>query len=475
MEPTVTPLHERKQALAKEPVTFEEHYLRYPEDQDEISLIDLWLILARHKRMMAVIAAATTVAGVAMALWSPANYEYLTSIQIGQTIRSTDKGAQVQPLETPETVLAELENGYIPRAINEYRNAHSADGRRYTITASVPKDSDLIVLKSTGSADEQSIYGGLHRAVVASVTAGQDQQLSNTRKALNVELQRARIRLQQLQDPSAMSNGEGDLYAKIGDLKSSLAQVVEPKLLRAPQLQLQSRLQEAKDDLAQLGDQGRLLKAGYRHLDDTDALLQTQIEDLQKNVTRAQSRRDQAAAGVHNGTQAMALLMLDTELQKDRTLLAGLHERREVDLPAQREKLNKQLDDNRRAEGEARRKIDEAQAQLAGLDADTARKAAYYRQQIAVLNKQLADLKVARQAQIQTAQQKIAGLQVQLERLRPTQAIATPDQTVDRVGPGRMLIVALSLVIGMLLAVFAAFGAEFLHKARVAAQQLEAG
>lgn len=473
MEPTtVKNLHDRAipANTQHQPITFDERYSTDLGQEDEISLIDLWLILVKRRVLIAAIILCAVLLGIAWAWYKPANYQYTTTIEIGKTVVTTNNGPESRLAEAPDTVLAKLTNGYIPKVLNRYVAKHGGQLNRYKVSATIPKDSNVIVLKSMGRAQDGAVYDGIHNSIVASLAADEDQELSTTRKQLNTLLNKAGIELQYLKNPSAMTNGQGDLEAKVGELKSKLAEVNDPQLRAVPISKLTSQLEASKNKLAQLKDDEKLLKLDYKHLDDTDRLLQGRIADLQAHIKASLQERSEAVQSIKGESQAMTLLMLDSELQKNRNDLASIQERRKVTLAARREKLGRDMDNNRRAQQQQSHEISDINTQLTSLNADTEQKRAYYKEQISVLEKQLADLKSSRDASIATKEQEIISLRSQLDMLKPTQAIATPEQTAEPTGPGKMTIVALAIILGILAALLSAFAAEFLHKARHAAR-----
>ena len=76
----------------------------YPED--EISLIDLWLVIVKHKKIFWMVFAAVVAVGLFAALVMPKKYSVFSTISIGKTMQND----QAVLLESPETVKAKLEN-----------------------------------------------------------------------------------------------------------------------------------------------------------------------------------------------------------------------------------------------------------------------------------------------------------------------------------------------------------------------------
>ena len=88
----------------------------YPED--EINLMDLWLILVKHKKVFWSIFSAIVILGLIVALIIPRKYSITSAISIGQTIQDD----QMVLLESPETVKAKLENALVPKILSQYED-----------------------------------------------------------------------------------------------------------------------------------------------------------------------------------------------------------------------------------------------------------------------------------------------------------------------------------------------------------------
>ncbi len=67
----------------------------------------------------------------------------------------------------------------------------------------------------------------------------------------------------------------------------------------------------------------------------------------------------------------------------------------------------------------------------------------------------------------------ISALETRLSSILETRVIVGPARSLEPVGPGRAVILALAGVLGLFLGIFAAFFAEFLAKARAAMVERE--
>jgi len=115
-----------------------------PCRDDEISLVDLALIVSRRKTLLMLITLIFIVAGIAIALIQPKQYTYSTSLEIGSQFIN----GNIQPLEGVDTLLAKLQHSYIPFILKSSKNANNKEEKEYKIQASIPKNSQIIVIES---------------------------------------------------------------------------------------------------------------------------------------------------------------------------------------------------------------------------------------------------------------------------------------------------------------------------------------
>jgi uncharacterized protein involved in exopolysaccharide biosynthesis len=129
----------------------------YYSTDDEISLIDLTMVLVRRKRMIAITTTFIIALGVIAALLTPKSYTFSTTIDIGSQII----GGTIKPFESPQTLLAKIQHVFIPQTLNEQRQTNSEDIKNFKIKASIPKNSVIIILKINGTENESDLITGL--------------------------------------------------------------------------------------------------------------------------------------------------------------------------------------------------------------------------------------------------------------------------------------------------------------------------
>ncbi|MGD8570753.1 MAG: Wzz/FepE/Etk N-terminal domain-containing protein [Gammaproteobacteria bacterium] len=277
--------------------------------EDEISLIDLWLVLVKRKNLLFAVLAVFALAGLTMALVVPKQYNYTTSIEIGSRIVRDD----VQPIERPETVLAKIQESYIPLVQHQYRKQNPEHSGNYSINARIPKGSQIIVLESKGSEQIGDIYKNLQQNVVNKVQ--QDHQ----------------------------------------------------RILEVIRKELEIKRNEAVNKLEDLKDNGNLLVSQESRLTGLAQLLKDQIKGAKNDLKLAEKNRRRAVSEATNATKAMTLLMLDNEVQQQRERLAKLEERLMVDVAEGQDRLANEIADNTRQQQTQKDKIARIEAQQANL------------------------------------------------------------------------------------------------------------
>ena len=350
--------------MTKSPPIHEQNLPAYYQE-DEINLVDLWLVLEKRKLVLVGVAVACVLAGLLYAVVVPRSYQYSTSIEIGTRL----SGTELTVMESPETVLAKVKESYIPLAQQDNLVTYPELKSVVEIDVRVPKGSQIIVLSSKGPEDE----GDIHKALQQSV---------------------------------------------VGMLKKDHGRIVD--VLRKETEILQHR---AVAKLEELRDAATLLISNEKRLGDTAKLLTKQSAEVRKDLIRAEKNQQRAIKEATDEAKAMTLLMLDSQIQRQRNRLAQLDERLQIKLIDSRDRLKKSVADNRRAQ----------------------------------VNQQ----------------DTISKLEIELANLRETRALFPPMRSPKPSGPGKTLIVLLSLVLGLILGLFAAFFAEFLSKARIQAQSVQ--
>ncbi len=126
----------------------------------------------------------------------------------------------------------------------------------------------------------------------------------------------------------------------------------------------ENKIQGEKNKLASLKDQAIILNEKLQKTAANQELIKDQIKELETQIKEAMNLQKSAAQNVKNETQAMAQLMIDSEVQQNRKWLAKLKERLFITLENDKAAIQKQLEDNRRAQELQQEHIAQAEAGL---------------------------------------------------------------------------------------------------------------
>ncbi|MDT8384414.1 MAG: Wzz/FepE/Etk N-terminal domain-containing protein [Gammaproteobacteria bacterium] len=440
-------------------------------EEDSINLVDLWLELAKHRAIIFGAIILALAAGLLVAFLLPQKYTYSTSIEIGSTLETSGSGEVVRLIDQPESVLAKIKESYIPLVQQEFHAAHPTDDSLYKIEARAPKNSLLIVLEAKGKADNRAIYLEHLQSVTDKLLEDHQRVMNIYRGRLHSQLALAQIELDEIADPSTLATKQKDLETQLNTARIKQAELSDPRMLTVPRQELENILAKEQKRFIDLQDQAVLIKARYQRQDDTDALLKQQISDLEAQIKSAFAQRQQAIGNMQNEAAAMTMLLIDNEIQQNRTRLATLQERLHIGQQNLRQELEEQIASNLREQGVQDKIIAKTRSELSRLAIGNQRAQQRQAPEIANLEEQLKKLTADNRRAIERQQQAISTLETQLQNIQPTRAITPPIQSLQPTGPGKSIIIILALIVGGLLGIFAAFFASFLNKVRLQTTQ----
>lgn len=380
---------------------------------DEIDLADLVASIWRRKWLVLAVMLVCMLLGIGYALTKATAYEYSTTIEIGTRVVD----GETQPIERPQTVVAKLEKNYVPEAIRTFEQERKNNGGRdvgLKVSAQSPENTNLVLLSSQGTEELGKYYIPLHNRVLQRLSMDHERQ---------TELQRLEIR------------------NKLLIARQELERVTDERVLRVERNELQTKISAARNELEQLKDQAELINAEIENLDVQEDLIRSRLEELSEFVKRARDRRASAQMEVSGGTDSMALMLIDNELQRDIDRRTELEERLLVALPDSRATLRNQLEENQRAQ-------------------------TLQQEAIGALEARYEKLLLDQEREVPRAEAEVAEVQAQLDSLRETQAVLPPQRSIEPVGTSPNMTIALSVILGIVFGLFVALVSIFAKSVR---------
>lgn len=175
------------------------YYVETNKD-DEISLVDLFLVLRRRKAaILLTLLACTALAVVAIFFFGSEKITYTTSIKIGGK-------PQIEPNSVALTKLREI---YIPIT----KGAISGNEALSTlkINARAPENSDLVVIETQTRDENRELVKQLHKLVAERLVADHNKQLSQNKTAIENQIERLRLTLESLKSSTYLTTLRNDV------------------------------------------------------------------------------------------------------------------------------------------------------------------------------------------------------------------------------------------------------------------------
>lgn len=450
------------------PPTYSDRYpVEYvPGYDDEISLADLFHALWRRRWVVLGVAVAVTALAAAHAFTRPPAYEYSATLQIGhqpEPDRSSER--LVAPLQTPENVIAQLENAHIPRAIRTVR-AELADGDTEPpvpgITVESPEASRTVRLNATAPEAHGPLYSEVMRRALQAVIDSHRARYKNERAGYEARLEKARLELERLRNATLFDNRLADHRDRIEAARDGLAELQGRRevLVATHEARLaeqRSKIADVERRLAELEDSRELLTFRHARLDDRRDLLQRQAQRLEGFVARASEYQLSASQANVDPGNAMSLMLLEDQAQRLRARLDNIERQLAVDLPERRESLQDELANNARQQNAARERGQELEQGLTELRAsfdqniaDNERAQRSRERELARLERELEGIRIEHRQAIATAEQDVRELEARVASLAPTRVLSSPARSLRPVGVSAKVVVALGLVLGLM-------------------------
>lgn len=379
---------------------------------DEIDLVDLWLLLARHKVLILAAMVLITLGGFGYSFMQQENYTFSTSINVGRSF--AEGGGSVVLLEPIETIQAKLTESYIPMVLGRFAAENKLGHAGVGVRVNIPKGSHLLVLESRGSLEKHDLHREVHESVLAALQEDHQQLTDDLTKSLETTLAKASLKLDELEDP---------------------------RLFSIKQNNLKEQVENAKRNLASLSERRSMISLSAKDLDKLKVMLEGEAQKVREGIEKNLLTRAQAAKETNNALSATTLLMMDSQIQQSQTRLQSIQERLELGLAAERRQLDRDLSDNQRTAEALKAEIEQLQQQQTKLTIDHENELAEHKQTI-------------------------AQLQHNISLIKNTRALALAVRSVGPVGPKKSMVVALAFVLGGMMGVFLAFAAEFRQRVR---------
>jgi LPS O-antigen subunit length determinant protein (WzzB/FepE family) len=374
--------------------------------EDEVSLVDLWRVLSKRKKLIWGITFSLIILGIVAALVIPKKYEYKSILQIGMI---KDK-----PIEDVETAKSKLQNSFLPLVLVQYHN-ENPDEPIPNFNVSVPKNSQVVMLSSKAPESQGQQYIELQNKIAALLA--KDHSVS-------------------------FEKYENEISHKLKVVELEVAALKDERLIKMDHQAIERKAKAKENTISKINDDISLTVEKIKGIDRLEKLKTKQLSKANSQISEFRQVQMQLAKGT--GTESQKILtrsMVDSEIHRLLNKEAELEQYLSVNLRQEREALHKKQDELIRTKNLQKSELENIKAELMKFDFELEQK-------------------------IEKKNLQLASLQLQLRNSQPTKMIVPPQRSAKPVGPGRKVIVALSGILGLMLGIFVAFFAEFLNKVK---------
>jgi uncharacterized protein involved in exopolysaccharide biosynthesis len=430
---------------------------QYMQPEDEISLVDLWLVIAKHKRIFWYVFTTILLLALLAALLIPKKYTLTSTIGIGLMVQDNKE----KLLESPETVKAKLDNALVPKILSQYEDK---DIRRTRFNISVPKNSDLVIIKTEVKEGEIEKFSKILSVMTDEIENNHKIILKPIRDGIKAEIIQKELELKKANDPRFYEPIKKNIESDLKEAEVELKKFEDPTLYGYKLEALNKELSNEKANLESLKDNESLLKNKISRLTDLSESIEDEISQVKQQINDTMTRRNDIAVNALSSTYDTPIIMLDNELQQYRDRLVSLEERLYIDIENEFSELLKELNENGRMQKQQQTLIIEKQREIENFKIENKLEIEKQQAVIARINAELLEKTADWEQNIEILKKEMADLNQQLDNIIDTRAISEPMRSEMPTGTSKKVVVLLGGVLAIMFGLFATFLAEFARK-----------
>lgn len=317
------------------------YYMPAPYADDEINLLDLWLLLSSYKALFLKTMLPIIVLGLLYVVFiAKESYELTTTIQIGSYKAANDFVA----IESPESLLSKIQSSIEPIFTTQWKNKNEIEGFINTALSN-PKNSNIITVKNKVNVDDIELFKNYQLALTESIVDDHKNLIVALQAVLLSQLEIANLKLQELQTPLFLAIKLKAIEIDLDAEKIKLKKLKDKEFFGIKKNQFKNKIISAKHKLDLSIDQALVIKKKLLNLDETKKTIKKNIGGLEALINVAHKNKNKSLAKATE-LSAMSLLLINSDIQQNQNRLLTLEERYYVGLKNERSTLNAELNSN---------------------------------------------------------------------------------------------------------------------------------
>ena len=423
---------------------------------DEISLADLWNTLVRRKKTVAITTLIFTFAAGAHAFLKPAKYTYTSALEVGSYPVQTENGRDRRVIEPADNVERKLRLAYIPLARSQMVTTNTK--RIPLVTLSKESGNRLFILSSQGTTEALSNITNLHQRILNLLIEDNNKTLHNLK-----EQQQSKIRTQQSQ--LAHMTQHSVQQANLKALAEQHQKAIQKRAVldqdyAVTLATLDAQQETITTDLLDNNATRDQLKASIKRIDERERLLREQITAVQLRLMQLQKERDAAVAEASQSANAIAVLMMRSEVSQTERQLWELRNSITISLAVEREELARKLTRNTGNQSKLNPQLAELRERRNGISIKLPGKKLVANAEVERLGNEITKGEHDNRLGISQLDEIVERLKSELADMTPTAALYLAIRDIEPEGPGKTTSLVLGLLLGLILGALAALIAE---------------
>jgi hypothetical protein len=191
------------------------------------------MVLVKRWKTMAVVTALIFALGVFIALSKPktnTTLVYSNTIEIGSQVIN----GYIRPFEPPQALLAKLQYSFIQQVLSDNKSANPENNNTYTITPSIPDNSNLIVLTINATEDQSDISIKLLQDITQKVIQEYTPVYESRKQQFLSSIKQYENKIASLNSEKNRHSEEIQLLKDIGNYKMQLANLRNTREISPP-------------------------------------------------------------------------------------------------------------------------------------------------------------------------------------------------------------------------------------------------
>jgi chromosome segregation ATPase len=256
------------------------------------------------------------------------------------------------------------------------------------------------------------------------------------------------------QTPVQMANLKA-LAEQYQEAKQKLAMLGQESAVKLAGIE--AEIASVKADQRDVRATRKLLQTSVKRLVEREKLLRDQIGAIQERLGHLQAERDGAVAEAAKNANAVAVLMVGSEVAQTERRLWDLRTALTVELEAERAELQRRLEENLGGDAKLQAKLVELEELRVSANAEQPGAKSMAEAEAARLKNEIDKVKEDNLLEISKTEETAETLQSELSDMTATKALYIAVRLIDPIGLARSFLVLIGVTVGLIVAVFIAW------------------